>query len=164
MYLEGNGSIAESVSEAIESNEAVVSMVDQNLLYWSENEMEAYINVHINRFFDYLNSNYLRNSHSNPELAGKTYNNQLFLKGLLLNSTRKFQHAVSGANDTILSALTEQQRNIRAELEKLYTQPADQRKAEPEKLELEFSGLQKQIKQRISLLAKEGSLDRKSVV
>ena len=159
MYLEGNGSIAESVSEAIESNEAVVSMVDQNLLYWSENEMEAYINVHINRFFDYLNSNYLRNSHSNPELAGKTYNNQLFLKGLLLNSTRKFQHAVSGANDTILSALTEQQRNIRAELEKLYTQPADQRKAEPEKLELEFSGLQKQIKQRISLLAKEGSLN-----
>jgi CHAT domain-containing protein len=158
MYLEGSGSIAESVSEAIESNEAVVSMVDQNLLYWSENEMEAYINIHITRFFDYFHSNYLRNSVINPQLAGKAYNNQLFLKGLLLNSTRKFQHAVSGANDTILSALTEQQRNIRAELEKLYTLPADQRISKPEKLELEFSGLQKQIKQRISLLAKEGSL------
>jgi CHAT domain-containing protein len=158
MYLEGSGSIAESVSESIECNAAVVSMIDQNLLYWSENEMEAYINIHITRFFDYFHSNYLRNSVINPQLAGKAYNNQLFLKGLLLNSTRKFQHAVSGANDTILSALTEQQRNIRAELEKLYTLPADQRISKPEKLELEFSGLQKQIKQRISLLAKEGSL------
>lgn len=156
MYLEGAGRITESVSEAIECNEAVVSMVDQNLLYWSEDEMEAYINVHSNLFFDYLHSNYLRNCVSNLQLCGKAYNNQLFLKGLLLKSSRKFQQAVAGANDTILSALTLQQRNIRTELETIYTLPADQRKSEPEKLEQEYSGLQKQIKQRISVLVKEG--------
>lgn len=159
MYLEETGAIAESVSGAVECNEAIVSMVDQNLLYWSENEMESYLNIHITRFFDYLHSNYLRNCVSNPQLAGKAYNNQLFLKGLLLKSSGKFQQAVAGANDTILSALTEQQRNIHAELEKLYTLPADQRETDPEKLEQEFSGLQKQIKQRISRLAEKGSLN-----
>lgn len=159
MYFEGAGQLAESVSEALQSNEAVVSMVDHNLLYWSENEMETYIDLHINRFFDYLHSNYLRNCADNPQLAGKAYNNQLFLKGLLLKSTRKFQQAVAGANDDILSTLTERQGNLRSELEKLYVLPAGQRKSEPEKLEQEFSSLQKQIKQRISLLGKEGRLN-----
>ena len=150
MYLEAEGNEEEAIVEALSGNHGVMSLVDRNLLYWSETEMEAFLNVHINRFFDYFHSLFFRNKENHPELAGQAYNNLLFSKGLLLQSYTKLQQTVEMSNDSLLHQLTEKQKRCRAELELLYASPVNERKLDPAILELESSGLQKQIKQRIS--------------
>lgn len=152
VYLEGIGNIEEAIIEALSVNNSILFLVDQNLLYWSEDEMEAFINVHINRFFDFFNSIYFRNIEDHPELAGQAYNNLLFLKGLLLQSSAKVSQAVAKSDDKELHELTQKQNTCHTKLEMLYAVPPDKRKADPALLELEYSDLQKQIKKRINSL------------
>jgi CHAT domain-containing protein/TolA-binding protein len=156
MYLEALGDVQLSVNEGFTANAGVVEMVDLNLLYWSDIEMETFISFHINRFFEYYHSLYFRNLETRPELAGNIYNNLLFLKGLLLQSSRKLQEAVSVCNDSILHTLTKRQKECRVALEKLYAQPSGERPDDPLELEQEFIMLQKQLKQRVALLDKTG--------
>ena len=152
MYLEGKGNYNEAIHKAISVNKDILSLVDRNLLYWSENEMESFIDVHINRFFDYFNSLYFRAIQQQPELAGQAYNNLLFLKGLLLQSSAKVSRAVAMSDDKKLHELTEKQKECQTKLEKLYAVPPDKRQENPAILELEYSDLQKQIKKRINSL------------
>lgn len=156
MYLEAVGETQQAVSEALEGNDGITQLLDRNLLYWSEKEIETFLSVHINRFFEYYHSLYFRNVANRPELAGNIYDNLLFLKGLLLQSSRKFQQAVLGSNDTILNNLAVRQMACRAALEKLYAQPSGERQSEPLHLEQEYTLLQKQLKQRIASLDKSG--------
>ncbi len=152
MYLEGLGRLSVSKIEALESNRKVIEMVDQNLLVWSEKEMEAYIDHNIYRYFDSYHSMYYRMARDFPDVAGRAYDNQLFLKGLLLQSAQKVQQALAGSNDPELRRMAERQRQLRAEIEALYAIPFDQRSHDLNRLEQEFDALQKQIKQRLAYL------------
>jgi CHAT domain-containing protein len=149
MYLEGLGRLNVAKAEALESNRKVIELVDQNLLVWSEKEMEAYIDQNIYRYFDSYHSMYYRLARDFPDVAGRAYDNQLFLKGLLLQSSQKVQQAVAGSNDSELRRLNERQQQLRAEMEAIYSVPANQRSQDPARLELEFDAIQKQIKQRL---------------
>jgi len=149
MYLEGAGKLNLAVSLAVESNQKVIEMVDQNLLVWSEREMEAFINHNIIRYFDRYHSMFFRISEDHPELGGRAYDNQLFLKGLLLQSSQKVQQAVAGSNDPELNRLNERQQQVRAEMEAIYAVPAPQRTQDPARLEQELDAIQKLMKQRL---------------
>lgn len=149
VYLEGAGNLILGKTRAIESNQEIIELVDHNLLIWSEREMEAYINNNITRYFDAYHSMYYRLTGAFPELGGRAYDNQLFLKGLLLQSSKKMQEAVEDSNDNELQRLNERQRQVRAEMEAIYAMPAPQRTQDPAGLEQELDDIQKQMKQRL---------------
>lgn len=152
MYLEALGRNREAADEAVEANIGVTVLVDRNLLYWSENEMETFISGNITRFFDYYHSLYFRNIAGTPELAGLAYNNQLFLKGLLLNSSQKVQQKIASCTDDTLKSLADKHKQIRRQLEDLYASPPEDRKKDASLLEQQSTDLQKKIKHRLLTL------------
>ncbi len=104
--LEGAGKTDAALRESFANNMALLDLIDRNLLYWSESEMESFISQYAGRFFDYHHSLWLRNAGNQPALAGRMYDNQLFLKGVLLESSRKLQQSVAAESDTLLHGIS----------------------------------------------------------
>lgn len=155
--LEGAGEITEAIGESLVNNEALRNLVEKNLLYWSENEMEAFLSGYASRFFDYHHALWFRNREQEPSLAGRMYDNQLFLKGILLQSALRLQQAVAAGTDTTLTRLAVEEKGVRTVLEELLAQPPTQRKQDPALLQNREDRLRKQIKERVNQLREGGN-------
>lgn len=153
-YLEAAGDPASALEYILQANELLKLMIDKNLLYWSAQEMELFISNHAYRFMDHFNSYYFRHSPESPELTGKIYDNQLFMKGLLLKSAVKFQQAISSIRDTSIKNLATGISVNRSKLEALYSQPVASRTESAEVIEQQNILLQKELKTRIAEYAK----------
>ncbi len=154
--LEGAGDITEALGESLRNNRALRDLVEKNLLYWSEHEMESFMSGFASRFFDTHHSLWFRNISRQPSLAGEMYDNQLFLKGILLQSTLKLQQALASGSDTLLSLMAAQSQKIRKELEQQLSLPPSQRQRDPAQLREEEDLLLKKMKERIKKLPREG--------
>jgi CHAT domain-containing protein len=157
LYLEGDGQMDASVDLALKGNAGLLTQVDRNLLHWSERELESYIELNISRYFDFYHRLYLHQGEEHPSLAGQAYDNQLFLKGLLLQSAQKVQQMVAQSQDSLLNDLSNSQKNLREEIEALYALPVDQRVEDPEELEATYDSLQKRIKRRLAEVSETGA-------
>lgn len=153
LYLEGDGQMEASVDMALKGNAGLLTQVDRNLLHWSERELESYIELNISRYFDFYHRLYLGQAEEHPSLAGQAYDNQLFLKGLLLQSAKKVQQILAQSQDSLLNDLSHKQKDLREEIEALYALPVDQRVEDPAEMEAAYDGLQKKIKRRLAELS-----------
>jgi len=149
MYFEAAGNLTQAVNLALESNQSIIELVDKNLLIWSESEMEEYISNNISRYFDCNYSMFLRLSDLYPELGGRAYDNQLFFKGLLLNSSKKLQEIVSNSNDLELYKLNKRQLEISLEMQTIYSNTINKKTEEIKALSRELDDVQKKIKNKV---------------
>ena len=156
MALEGAGDITAALGESLRNNRTLRDLVEKNLLYWSEHEMESFMSGFASRFFDAHHSLWFRNISRQPSLAGEMYDNQLFVKGILLQSTLKLQQALASGSDTLLTLLAAQSQEIRKELELQLSLPPGQREHDPAQLREEEDLLFKKMKERIKELPGEG--------
>ncbi len=154
--LEGAGDITMALGESLRNNRGLRDLVGKNLLYWSEHEMESFMSGFANRFFDAHHSLWFRNISSQPSLAGEMYDNQLFLKGILLQSVLKLQQALASGSDTLLTLMAAQSQEIRKQLEQQLSLPPGQRQRDPAQLREEEDLLLKKMKELINELPGEG--------
>lgn len=148
-YTEAAGNTEQALNYVLQANDLLKLIIDKSLMYWSAQEMELFISNHIYRFMDHFNSFYLRHAAENPELTGKIYDNQLFMKGLLLSSAVKFQQAINSIKDTTIVNLANKISANRSKLEALYSQPVASRTESAEPIEQQNILLQKELKTRI---------------
>lgn len=154
--LEGAGAIDTALTTSLANNHSLISLVEKNLLYWSEHEMESFMAGFATRFFDYHHALWFRHQGHHPEMTGQIYNNQLFLKGILLQSALKLQQAVTACNDTLLWRLAAEQKSLRATLEELLALPPVQRHQDPTALQNREELLLKKMKERVTQLPRSG--------
>lgn len=149
-YIEATGQDSLAIVYALEANELFKQLIDKYLMYWSTQEMEIFISNHAYRFMDHFNSLYFRQSDKHPELAEAAYNNQLFMKGLLLSSSVKFQQAVQTSGDSTINLLTKEIAENQAKLERIYALPLHQRTEPTGPVEQHIADLQKKLKSRLT--------------
>lgn len=148
-YAEAAGNNTAAYEYILQSNDLLRQIIDKNLLYWSAQEMELFISNHTYRFMDHFNSYYFRNAAEHPELTGMMYDNQLFMKGLLLSSAIKFQQAVNSIKDSAIIDLSAKIHANRSKLEVLYSQPVSDRTENAGLIEQQNILLQKELKSKI---------------
>jgi CHAT domain-containing protein/tetratricopeptide (TPR) repeat protein len=154
-YIEAVGQDSMAIAYALQANELFKQLIDKFLMYWSTQEMEIFISNYAYRFLDHFNSLYFRQSDKHPELTVAAYNNQLFMKGLLLSSSVKFQQAIQTSGDTTITLLAREIAENQAKLEKLYAVSVQQRTEPTEPVEQHIADLQKRLKTRLSVISQQ---------
>jgi CHAT domain-containing protein/Tfp pilus assembly protein PilF len=100
--LTGRKDSAETLT--IKYNESLLTDIRKNFAYMAENEKEAYISS-INEDFGGINAFIFRQRNRDPQITRNAYDNQLALKGIVLQSSRALRQAIENSGDTGLIAL-----------------------------------------------------------
>lgn len=154
-YIEATGQDSLASVYALQANELFKQLIDKYLMYWSTQEMEIFISNYAYRFMDHFNSLYFRHAEKHPELTEAAFNNQLFMKGLLLSSSVKFQQAVQTSGDSTINLLTKEIAENQAKLERIYALPLHQRTEPTGPVEQHIADMQKKLKTRMSDISQQ---------
>jgi CHAT domain-containing protein/tetratricopeptide (TPR) repeat protein len=100
--LTGRQDSAEAIYNKV--NENLAGQVRKNFSYMSGKEKEEFI-ASINESFSDINSFIYRRRFKNPSITGKAYDNQLALKGIVLQSSKALRQAVNNSGDSALIVL-----------------------------------------------------------
>lgn len=124
----------------------VISMnhedINRNFSILSESEKELFFKT-VAEDFDRFHSFALRRMVTNPNITRDVYNNLLKNKGLLLKSSTAMRSAIFSSNDEELIQNYERWIQIKQEIAKQYTLPAEQRTANPDDLERQANDLER---------------------
>jgi len=97
--LVGLGSIEEAIPVLEQSNQILISQLDKIFKFRSEDEKKAYLTI-VLKNFDYLQSIAMGQSEKKERLTELNLNNQLMLKGLLLNNSKNILLKLNTLNDS----------------------------------------------------------------
>jgi CHAT domain-containing protein len=125
--------------------------IEKNFSYLAEKEKEEFIST-FTEDFSRFNAFVYKRKVKNPSITGYAYNNQLALKGIVLQSSRALRQAVLNSGDKSLSVLYESmnsKKSLLLEQEKL---PSDQRWLNTDSLESICINLEKELTKRLRVL------------
>lgn len=109
-----------------ESNSIFVSELNNIFQFRSEQEKKAYLQL-VLKHFDFLQSIPIVKNEDYPKLNNINLNNQLMLKGLLLNNSKNILEKLSKSNDTLIQNKVIAYRSEKSKISSLLSQPFDDR-------------------------------------
>jgi len=118
----GLDDMEKAVSLIDSSNQILINQLNQIFKFRSEKEKKAFLNMVVNNFNN-IQSIPLKNKSIFDKLNGINLNNQLMLKGLLLNNSKDILTQLSTLNDTLISNKIISYRSLKRELARLLSQP-----------------------------------------
>ena len=131
----------------VKANEKIFDQLLKNFAFMSEKEKQLFIGKNESYFLGF-HSFALKRQPENPEITTHSYNNELFLKGVLLQSSRRLQDNIMNSNDQELVGLYMRWVKLREEIGILYTLPPDKRLNDPANLEEQANDLEKELVKR----------------
>lgn len=114
--------IDKAISTIELSNSIVIGQLDKIFKFRSEKEKKAFLNTMVNNF-DHMQSIALRNNLKFEKLNDINLNNQLMLKGLLLNNSKNILTQLSTLNDSLIDNKIIRYRSLKKEYTKLLSLP-----------------------------------------
>ncbi len=130
-----------------EAIKVMFSQIETNFSILSEKEKALFYKTFSYRF-EIFTSFALMQSQRNPALLGEVYNNQLFTKALLFNTTNKMKERIMASNDDVLKKLFNEWQFKKEYLSKIYQLPFSEKEAQhiDEKLlEQEVNSIEKKL-------------------
>lgn len=112
-YLEDERNWAELETQVIECCTGLRTLLSKNIYTMSESQREHFVNL-LNDPFDYAAN--LLYDHPSEELASLCFENSIFMKGLLLRSSREIANKIKHSGDTFLVSMYNQLQDYRKEL------------------------------------------------
>lgn len=128
----------------VEANQKIFDQLLRNFAFMSEKEKQLFIGKY-NSYFIGFHSFTLKRFGENPEITTHAYNNELFLKGVLLQSSRRLQDNIINSNDQDLVDLYSGWVRLREEIGILYSLPPAERLNNPAALEDQANELEKEL-------------------
>ncbi|HBH85224.1 MAG: hypothetical protein A2X05_05960 [Bacteroidetes bacterium GWE2_41_25] len=122
--------------------------IERNFSYLAEKEKEEYISI-FTADFGKFNSFVYNRKLRNPSLTGVAYNNQLALKGIVLQSSRALRQAVLNSGDKILTDMYVSMNSVRTMLLEQEKLPPDQRWVSTDSLERISINLEKELSKKL---------------
>ena len=112
-YLEDERNWAELETQIIECCTGLRTLLSKNIYTMSESQREHFVNL-LNGPFDYAAN--LLYDHPSEKLASLCFENSIFMKGLLLRSSREIANKIKHSGDTSLVSMYNQLQEYRKEL------------------------------------------------
>jgi CHAT domain-containing protein/tetratricopeptide (TPR) repeat protein len=139
------GDIEKAGSLFVETNQKLDKKVIQSGMYMSEKERENFLKYMIEPYYNTLYSFYFDHYSQENDYAGISFNNALLMKGLLLRSRIAMQEAVQTSKDSDLIKLYNDWLDNGRLLEKLLSEPFNERILNTDSLEDVVNGMEKQL-------------------
>ena len=151
----GKAADADSIFQKI--IETTKNLVNINFPFFSEVEKAKLWDI-IGNYFEIFNSFAIEQKFRNPYLLGMMYNNQLFSKAILLNSTKKLREFILKSDDSVLISKMNGWRETLDKIAKLYQNPTENIKktlADIDSLYKEANNYEKQLSKKVNIISKE---------
>jgi tetratricopeptide (TPR) repeat protein len=120
------GEYGKALPNYISTNENLIHQLEQIFTFRSEKEKKAFLKTILHRFKVYQSFGYVTQNQF-PELTEMNLNNQLLLKGLLLNSSKEVLEKLSILGDKEIDTKVLELRSNKTRLNKQYTLAFDKR-------------------------------------
>lgn len=148
---ESIGKSAEAEPLFLEVKDNLDSQIGQNFSFMAEKEKEQFI-AGISSDFEKINSFAFKRKKDNPAITSVSYNNELELKGIVLQSSKALRQAALNSNDQDLIKLYDTYYKNNQLLSKLHLQPPDSRWLSTDSLESVCTQEEKDLNIRIQKL------------
>ncbi len=122
----GLGEINKAIYVIESSNDIRIAQIDKIFKFRSENEKKAFLNTTV-KTFNHMQSIPLNCNANFEKLHEMNLNNQLMLKGLLLNNSKNLIAQLSTLSDSVIDSKIILYRSIKREYSKLLTLPIEDR-------------------------------------
>ncbi|PTM11953.1 MAG: hypothetical protein DA407_00280 [Bacteroidetes bacterium] len=122
----GLGDMENAVSMIKSSNNILINQIDQIFKFRSEKEKQSFLKM-LSKNFDDLQSIPLINKDEFENLNAINLNNQLMLKGLLLNNSKNILSQLSTLNDPEVEIEVIAYKTLKQQLAKVLTEPISER-------------------------------------
>ena len=141
----------------IESDAIYKSIIKNNFSFLSDNDRKYYWQINEYRLID-LHPSFAYSYHpQKPSISTFAYDNTLFTKGLLLNTSLQIQNAILQSGDSILINTWENQRDLKRQINLLQAKPLAQQ-GDLKIMEAQADSLDKVLTQK-SQLYKQSTTD-----
>ena len=127
-----------------EVNASVKNRIQNYFSFLPESEKKMYM-AKVGTFYDHYLSCILNASVNSPELCAKVYNNELFLKGLILSSVTSMQQSILESGNSVLIHEYEQMRLLKRQINKRQQQQISERQADLTEIEQQSQQLEKEL-------------------
>jgi tetratricopeptide (TPR) repeat protein len=127
-----------------------LSQIKQQFSFLSESEKEKYLAKVIFFFMTYQNF-ILTQQKNKPSVAGKSYDIELYTKGLLLNADKQLRMFILNSRDSSALATYNSYLAVKASLAKQYSKPLAQQTLDIETIEAQANELEKQLSRLYSV-------------
>ncbi|MFH0893280.1 MAG: tetratricopeptide repeat protein, partial [Bacteroidota bacterium] len=141
------GNVEESMKYFNELLTTNKKQIERNFTFLSDREKLSFITAmkqQVNSFYAFAT----RYKNQKSELACMAYNQELLLKGLLLESSKEIHKSILNSKDPELISIYEKLKKLRAEISKLYSLPTDKRTTDPQVLEEKANQTEKELIRR----------------
>jgi len=128
----------------LEANQNLTNQIRQNFSFLTEKEKEDFMNT-INKYFQVYHSFVFDRKTENPAMVEMSYNNELALKGIILQSAVAMQNAVMNSGNEELIQNFKKLIEVKEALGKLYLLPTNERWANTDSLEAVANNLEKNL-------------------
>ena len=122
----GLGEVDKAISTVESLNNLIIRQLDKIFKFRSEKEKKDFLNIMINNF-DRMQSISFNNNLKFEKLNDINLNNQLMLKGLLLNDSKSILNQLSTLNDSSIDNKLISYQSLKKEYTKLLSLPIDDR-------------------------------------
>ncbi len=127
-----------------EANANIKSRIRNYFSFLPESEKKMYMAKVGDFYNDYL-SCILKVSTNSPELCGEIYNNELFLKGVILSSVTSMQQSILESGDSVLISEYEHMRMLKRQINLWQQKQISERHADLTEIEQQSQQLEKDI-------------------
>lgn len=129
----GLGNIEKAIPLIKSSNDILINQIDQIFKFRSEKEKQSFLKM-LAKNFDDLQSLPLTHSRNFEDLNATNLNNQLMLKGLLLNNSKNILNQLSSLNDAEIDTKIVDFKTNKRLIAKVLTQPISDREIDVDNL------------------------------
>jgi hypothetical protein len=126
------------------SNTIFVNQLNQVFQFRSEQEKKAYLQL-VLKYFDDIQSIPINKKKNYPELNSINLNNQLMLKGLLLNNSKNILEKLTSLNDSTIQNKVIAYRSEKTKLSKALTQAIGDRIVNTDSLKASINGKESEL-------------------
>jgi tetratricopeptide (TPR) repeat protein/CHAT domain-containing protein len=127
-----------------EVNTNIKNRIRNYFSFLPESEKKMYM-AKVGDFYDEYLSSLLKVSGNYPELCSEVYNNELFLKGVILSSVTSMQQSILESGDSVLIGEYEQMRMLKRQVNLWQQRQISERHADLTEIELQSQQLEKDI-------------------
>ena len=122
----GLGKVEKAIPIIDSSNQILISQIDKVFKFRSEKEKQAFLKT-VNKTFDEIQSLAFKLNNPNNLLNDINLNNQIMLKGLLLNSSKSILTNLSSLGDTLINNKVQTYRSLKNNYSKTLSLPFEER-------------------------------------
>lgn len=148
--------IAKAIPLYLEASKGFISQTENNFAHLSEKEKGLFYAT-FNTYFEHYNSFVLKCQKDFTQLTAWIYHNALITKALLFNATNKMRGRIRKSNDEQLIQLYSIWKSKKEYLTKAYQMTDDEKEEETDikKMEDEINQIEKELSQRSAFFAQE---------